>query len=107
MPLPRALPVAVASCLYRVSQEALHNALKHAHTNRVQLKVSGSPEGTHLCIHDMGVGFDPEAGSSGRGLGIISMKERVRLVQGEFAIRSRPGQGTEVTVFVPLSKETL
>ena len=68
------------------------------------LRVSGSPEGIHLCIHDTGVGFEAEAGFR-HGLGIVSMKERVGLVQGEFSIHSQPGRGTEVTVFVPLSKE--
>ena len=103
----KALPVDVASCLYRVSQEALHNVTKHSQANRVRLKVSGSPEGIQLRIHDTGVGFDSEAASSWHGLGIVSMKERVRLVQGEFSIHSQPGQGTTVEIFVPLSKEAI
>ena len=102
--MPRDLPVAVASCLYRVAQEALHNVSKHAHATQVRLNISGSPEGFHLCIYDTGVGFDSETDSLQRGLGIVSMKERVRLVQGEFSVHSQPGRGTEVTVFVPLSK---
>jgi PAS domain S-box-containing protein len=103
--MPKALPVELASCLYRVVQEALHNVSKHARASQVRLKASGSPEGIHLSIHDTGVGFDSEAGLSQHGLGIVSMKERVQLVQGEFSIHSKPGRGTEVTVFVPLSKE--
>jgi PAS domain S-box-containing protein len=105
--VPQALPVDVASCLYRVSQEALHNVLKHARANRVRLKVSGSPEGIRLCIHDTGVGFDSESVSSRHGLGIVSMKERVRLVQGKFSIHSQPGQGTTIEISVPLSKEAI
>jgi signal transduction histidine kinase len=100
--VPKALPVDIASCLYRVSQEALHNVLKHAEASWVRLRVSGRPGGIHLSIRDTGVGFDPEAGKPRPGLGIVSMKERVALVQGEFSIRSQPGQGTEVRVFVPL-----
>jgi signal transduction histidine kinase len=69
------------------------------------LKVSGSSKGIHLLIHDLGVGFNPEESRAHHGLGIVSMKERIRLVQGEFSIHSQPGQGTEVRVFVPLSKE--
>lgn len=102
--IPRVLPVAVASCLYRVAQEALHNVLKHAHAGRARLRLSGSPRGIHLSIHDPGVGFDAAARS---GLGIVSMKERIHLVQGEFSIHSEAKQGTEVSVFVPLAKEVV
>jgi signal transduction histidine kinase len=69
--------------------------------------LSGGPEGIHLSIRDTGVGFDSDAGVPRRGLGIVSMKERVGLVQGEFSIDSQPGRGTEVRVVVPLSKETV
>ena len=103
--MPEALPVDIASCLYRVAQEALHNVSKHARASQVRLKVSRSPEGIHLCIHDTGVGFDSEGGRRRHGLGFLSMKERVGLVQGEFSIDSQPGRGTEIRVFVPLSKE--
>ena len=103
--MPKALPVDMAACLYRVAQEALHNVSKHARASHVQLGVSGNPEGIRLSIHDTGVGFDSEAGVSRHGLGIVSMKERVGLLHGEFSIHSQPGHGTEVRVFVPLSKE--
>ena len=98
------LPVEVASCLYRVAQEALHNVLKHARTGYVRVKVDGNGNGIHLVVRDTGVGFDAEAVLRRPGLGIVSMKERVRLVQGTFEIHSKPGQGTEVKVFVPLPK---
>jgi signal transduction histidine kinase len=100
--LKEALPLDVASCLYRVAQEALHNVQKHAHdASQVRLTVHGGPESVHLYIEDNGVGFDSEA-APGQGLGIISMKERVRLVQGEFSIRSERGKGTMIAVCVPL-----
>jgi len=105
--VPKALPVDVASCLYRVSQEALHNVIKHSRASQVRLKVSGSPEGIQLRIHDTGVGFDSESASPRHGLGIVSMRERVLFVQGEFSIHSQPGQGTTVEIFVPLSKEAI
>jgi PAS domain S-box-containing protein len=104
--VPRAIPVEVAACLYRVAQEAMHNVLKHAQTGYVQMKLSGGSGGIHLSIQDTGVGFDSES-LRRPGLGIVSMKERVRLVHGEFSIHSKPGQGTEVRVFVPLPKESL
>jgi signal transduction histidine kinase len=69
--------------------------------------IRGSPEGVSLCIHDDGAGFDLKTGSWQHGIGIVSMKERVRLVQGEFLLHSEPGRGTTVSVFVPLAKEVL
>lgn len=102
--VPQALPVEIASCLYRVAQEALHNVSKHARASEIHLKISGSPGGIQLYIRDNGAGFDSQAALSRPGLGIVSMKERVMLVQGEFSVHSEPGQGTEVVVFVPLFK---
>jgi PAS domain S-box-containing protein len=103
--VPKNLPTDVAACLYRVAQEALHNVLKHAHASRATLKVSGSSQGIRLLIRDLGIGFNPEVGWPSHSLGIVSMKERIRLVQGEFSIHSHPGEGTEVRVFVPLPRE--
>jgi PAS domain S-box-containing protein len=104
--VPRALPVDVASCLYRVAQEALHNVLKHAHTGQVQVKLTGGPDGIRLTVRDTGAGFDMESGAFQQGLGIVSMKERVRLVQGQFYIHSEPGKGAEVRIFVPVARKT-
>jgi PAS domain S-box-containing protein len=101
--VPNPLPVEVASCLHRVAQEALFNVLKHSKATRVRLRVTGNPEGIHLYIDDNGVGFDPGSSRSRLGLGIVSMKERLALVHGEFSIHSEPGKGTEVKVFVPLA----
>jgi PAS domain S-box-containing protein len=105
--VPPAIPVEVASCIYRIAQEAMHNILKHARAGYVRISLSGDSSGIHLSIKDTGVGFDSEAGLRRPGLGIVSMKERARLVKGEFLIHSQPGQGTEVEVFVPLSTERL
>ena len=105
--VPRAIPAEVAACLYRVAQEALHNVLKHARADKVRMSLSADSRGIRLSIQDTGVGFDSEAGLRRPGLGIVSMKERVLLVRGEFSIHSQPGQGTEVRVFVPLPKEAL
>jgi len=103
--VPDVLPIDLASCLYRISQEALHNVLKHAQASQVRLRLSASADGIHLCIRDNGVGFDSEAGLSRPGLGIVSMKERIRLVNGEFSMYSQPGQGTELIAFVPVSRQ--
>jgi PAS domain S-box-containing protein len=103
--LHKDLPVEIASCLYHVAQEALRNVLKHAHASQVRVRAAQSADGIHLHIYDNGVGFDPEAGRSRPGLGIVSMQERVRLVKGEISIHSQPGTGTEVRLFVPCARE--
>jgi PAS domain S-box-containing protein len=103
--IPGTVPKTIASCLYGVAQEALHNIMKHARASQVFVRVNATPPGICLSVQDNGVGFDETAARSMHGLGIISMKERVRLVEGEFSIHFQPGQGTEVTVAVPLSKE--
>ena len=105
--IPGTIPKEIASCLYGVAQEALHNIMKHARATEVWIRVNARPAGICLTVQDNGLGFDENAASSRHGLGIISMKERVRLVEGEFYIHSRPGQGTTVTVVVGLSKEML
>jgi signal transduction histidine kinase len=101
------LPLDIASCLYRVAQEALHNVQKHAHgASQVRLELHADLGSVHLCIQDDGIGLGAEAGSMGQGLGIISMKERVRLVQGRFSIHSEHGKGTTIAVCVPLPRRS-
>lgn len=102
--VPETLPMEVASCFYGVAQEALYNVLKHALVNEVNVKLCGSHDGVRLTVRDYGVGFDTEVRKH-PGLGIISMKERIRLVQGELALHSKPGLGTTVSAFVPLPQE--
>jgi PAS domain S-box-containing protein len=98
--MPETLPMDVASCLYRLGQEALHNVLKHARASQVRMTLSGSRENVRLSIQDDGIGFG--ARSSGPGLGIVSMRERVRLVQGDFSLHSKRSEGTTLTVVIPL-----
>jgi signal transduction histidine kinase len=69
------------------------------------VKLTGAPEGVHLSVHDTGIGFDTSSESYRSGLGIVSMKERVRLVQGKFSVESEPGHGAEVNVFIPFVQE--
>jgi PAS domain S-box-containing protein len=103
--MPESLPMEVKSCLYGIAQEALHNISKHAHATHVRLSLVGNPQGVQMSIHDDGAGFDLHAGHA-HGLGLVSMKERARMVQGELSIHSQPGQGTEVKASVPLPKES-
>jgi PAS domain S-box-containing protein len=104
--VPSSLPEDVSLCLYRVAQESLRNIAKHAKATNVRVVLAGRKEGITLRTEDTGDGFDlKEVKDKGR-LGLISMEERVRLVSGKLMIRSRPGHGTTVEVFVPLHKKT-
>ena len=91
---PVKLPEPVALCLYRLTQESLRNVAKHASAKSASVKLRKSDKGIHLSIRDNGVGFNTAAPHKG-GIGLLSMKERVRLVDGEFALQSKPGKGTQ------------
>jgi PAS domain S-box-containing protein len=97
----KAIPIEMATCLYRVTQESLQNVLKHAEASMVVVRLLGTSTGVGVCILDNGKGFEGKEARS-RGLGLLSMEERVRLAEGTFHIRTRPGDGTEVHAWVPL-----
>jgi len=106
--VPQSLSLDVDTCLYRVTQESLQNVLKHAEASLVRVRLLGTATGVGVCIRDDGKGFALDAeGPTSRGLGIISMEERVRLFQGTFRIRTSPGKGTEVHAWVPISDSLL
>lgn len=100
--IPNSLPPDVSLCLFRVAQEALNNVLTHSGVREAQLEAVGDAGGVRLSILDNGNGFDPQDKEFQAGLGLLSMKERIRLVGGEFSLRRRPQGGTEVTARVPL-----
>jgi signal transduction histidine kinase len=95
----------VGLCLFRVLQEALHNAAKHSGVKRIEVQLREDSGEVHLFISDLGRGFDLETAVQGRGLGLTSMQERIRLVNGTIEIQSKPMGGTTVHVRVPLSSE--
>lgn len=98
------LPRDVASCLYRVSQESLANIAKHSHAVRVELELTCGEQEITLSIYDAGVGFDlKDVQARNPGLGLVSMRERVRSVRGRFDIQSEPGRGTHIMVHIPFS----
>jgi signal transduction histidine kinase len=76
--------------LFRVLQEGLHNAVKHSEVKRIEVQMSEQSNEIHLTISDAGKGFDVEAAKQGGGLGLQSMEERVRLVNGAMVIDSKP-----------------
>jgi PAS domain S-box-containing protein len=100
--LPSPLSPDISLCLFRVLQEALHNSAKHSGVRHVEVRLWGTWDEIHLTVRDSGAGFDLEAAREGRGLGLISMEERLKLLNGTFLIDSQPEKGTTVHVSVPL-----
>jgi PAS domain S-box-containing protein len=99
------LPPTIQAELHQVAQEALNNALKHAHARKVQVQLHFGEAATCLEVQDDGVGFDLTAARDGGGLGIPGMKERVQKIGGRLEIKSAPGQGTKIVVEVPTGGE--
>jgi len=96
------LPPETALSLFRILQEAVHNAAKYSGVKQVSAQITEDSDRIHLLISDSGRGFDLEAAKKGAGLGLTSMQERVRLINGTITIESRPMGGTSVHVQVPL-----
>jgi len=100
--VPKSIPSEVSLCLFRVLQEALHNAAKYSGVNQFEVSLTGQPNEIQLRVHDSGVGFDSTQISNGEGLGLISMMERAKLVGGNLSIESEPGHGTTIVASVRL-----
>ena len=103
--VPRRLAKDISLCLFRIVQEALHNAVKYSGEGRFSVELSATSEAIRLVVSDAGVGFDVEEAKNNRGLGLLSMQERAHLVHGFFSINSAPGEGTRIVVRVPLAAE--
>jgi signal transduction histidine kinase len=88
--------------VYRLVQEALTNAVKHASASQVTLSVQEGDGEIQIAIRDDGAGFDQSTPTSGRGL--TGMRERIELLGGEIEVSSKPGEGTEISARVPLQK---
>jgi len=102
--VPNYLPRDISLCLFRIAQEALHNALKYSETHQFSVALCATEEEVQLVVRDAGAGFDVEA-KKHRGLGLVSMQERVNLVHGRFSVESKPGQGTRIFAAVPFVAE--
>lgn len=96
------IPADLALCLYRITQESLHNAIKYAEAGTIEIVLNLERQSLILTVRDNGKGFELAAGSAGTGLGLSSMRERAQLAGGSLEIRSRPGSGTTVSVIVPM-----
>jgi signal transduction histidine kinase len=95
------IPAEVSLCLYRIVQECLSNILKHSGCDAAEIEIFGGAGKLRLRVRDNGVGFDPER--RGAGFGLISMKERLRILNGKLKVLSRPMGGTEIMAEVPLA----
>ena len=102
--MPADLPKDISLCLFRVAQEALHNAVKYSGVSQFTVELSGMEGEVQLVVSDAGAGFDVEEAKKKRGLGLVSMQERVHLVHGRFSVESKPA-GNEVFAAVPLIAE--
>jgi signal transduction histidine kinase len=101
--IPKELPQEVSLSLFRVMQEALQNATKHSGSRQFQVSLRGGANEIELTVHDSGIGFRPEKAIKGRGLGLTSMQERLKLVKGQLSIDSKPRRGTTIQARVPLN----
>jgi signal transduction histidine kinase len=100
MPVPPSQEVSM--CLFRILQESLKNAAKHSGAKNLHVILASRSGQVHLRISDSGRGFDLERVLKGVGLGITSMQERIRLVNGSINIQSKPSSGTTIDILVPL-----
>jgi two-component system sensor histidine kinase UhpB len=105
-------PRNIETTLYRVAQEALANVIRHAQATRVSIRLETKPEYAVLAISDNGKGFDPNQAirsdkNDGGGLGLHTIRERIKLVKGTLNIESEEGMGTQINVVVPIPRNSL
>jgi signal transduction histidine kinase len=100
--LPDPLSPDISLCLFRVLQEALDNAAKHSGVRLFEVRSWGTAKEVHLSVSDSGCGFDIQTAKTGRGLGLTSMDERLKIVHGTLSIKSQLNRGTTIHAFVPI-----
>jgi PAS domain S-box-containing protein len=103
--IPQPVSHEISLCLFRILQEALHNAARHSGVRNFRVSLNDSSNQLHLAVSDAGSGFEVESAMNKGGLGLTSMRERVRLVHGAILIESKPMAGTTIHVCVPLGAE--
>lgn len=102
--IPREIPADISLCLYRIVQEALHNVVKHSQASAASVMMTRTPSEIVLQVSDQGIGFKPGTDEELNGLGLISMRERLRLVGGKMAIVSTAPHGLTLTVQIPMAE---
>ena len=103
---PGNLPLELGIPLFRILQQAVDNAIRHSGAKRIEVQLWEDNDEIHLIVRDSGKGFDVESATRGKGLGLTSMKERVRLVNGTIDIDSKPREGTRIDVRIPLEQRS-
>lgn len=98
----RRLPSAVETALYRIVQEALTNAAKHAHADSVKIELRCTPRKVTCSVRDDGVGFVPRTEKEAHGLGLLGIRERLNALGGTLRLVSAPGEGTTILADIPL-----
>ena len=104
--LPTKLPRETSLCLFRVLQEGLQNAVKHSGAPHLEVQLERKSDEIRLTVQDTGKGFDLEAAVRKHGLGLTSMRERLKLVAGHLSVESKVGQGTKIQATIPLHVKT-
>jgi signal transduction histidine kinase len=104
--IPRELPEEISLCLFRILQEALQNATRHSGSRHFQVSLKRRANNIELAVQDSGIGFKPEEAIKGPGLGLTSMQERLKLVNGQLSVDSGPQRGTTIHARVPLSPKS-
>jgi signal transduction histidine kinase len=99
------VPIEIGISLFRVLQEAVHNAFKHSGVRRIEVQLREVSDEIHLTVSDAGKGFDVETAMRGHGLGLTSMRERTRLVDGTIDIDTKPAHGTTIHIRLPLKSK--
>jgi signal transduction histidine kinase len=103
--VPQTLPRQITLGMFRVLQEALTNAVKHSGSERIEVTLRGGAQGLRLEVADHGVGFNSTSAAGATGLGLLTMRERLILMNGELTIDSRAGVGTRLTAVVPIESD--
>jgi signal transduction histidine kinase len=100
--IPKEIPKDVSLCLFRIVQEALRNVVKHSGAAQAKVELLGIGDRIELCVSDTGVGFDPASAHCRQGIGLVSMRERLRLIGGELTVESASPHGTRICARTPL-----
>jgi signal transduction histidine kinase len=100
--IPEKIPKDVTLCLFRIAQEALRNVVKHSGAAQAKVELLGLGDRIELCVLDTGVGFDPESAKGRQGIGLVSMRERLRLIGGDLTVESASPHGTRIRARAPL-----
>jgi signal transduction histidine kinase len=103
--VPQHLPKDISLCLFRVAQESLQNAVKYSGVREFVVELSVAANEARLRVIDAGVGFNAGEARQNGGLGLVSMQERVHLVDGQFSVKSNLGAGTTILASVPIPTE--